>query len=129
MRFGNTILCLALAITTTYSFAPSSWNNINNNHHHTRSMRMQQERREKLLSPKDFISTNLKFKSVFTLTNTLRWEIRSTLTSDEENTTTTTEVKAGGGGGGGGGVENDWPPYPEQLSNGIWDIKNDVQHA
>ena len=89
-------------------------------------MRLQQERREKLLSPKDFISTNLKFKSVFTLTNTLRWEIRSTLTSDEENTTTTTEVSKAGGGG---GEENDWPPYPEQLSNGIWDIKNDVQHA
>lgn len=56
--------------------------------------------------------------------------MRSTLTSDEENTTTTTtstEVAASSEDG--GGEENDWPPYPEQLSNGIWDIKNDVQHA
>ena len=93
-------------------------------------MRMQGR---EILSPKDFISTNFKLKSAFTLTNTLRWEMRSTLTSDEENTTTTTtstEVAASTeDGGGGGGEENDWPPYPEQLSNGIWDIKNDVQHA
>lgn len=85
-------------------------------------MRMQGR---EILSPKDFISTNFKLKSAFTLTNTLRWEMRSTLTSDEENTTT--EVAASSEDG--GGEENDWPPYPEQLSNGIWDIKNDVQHA
>lgn len=55
--------------------------------------------------------------------------MRSTLTSDEENTTTTEVMASSEDGGGGGGEENDWPPYPEQLSNGIWDIKNDVQHA
>ena len=83
---------------------------------------MQQGRRE-ILQPKDLISSNLKLKSAFTLTNTLRWEIRSTLTNEE---TTKREDKPSASSTEGG---EDWPPFPEQLSNGIWDIKNDVQHA
>ena len=82
---------------------------------------MQQGRR-KDIQAKDLISSKLKLKSAFTLTNTLRWEIRSTLTNEE---TTKSEDKPSASGEGG----EDWPPFPEQLSNGIWDIKNDVQHA
>ena len=117
MRFGTEILILCLSLCgVTLSFSPPSSTN-------NRSIRMQQGRRD-ILQPKDLISSNLKLKSAFTLTNTLRWEIRSTLTNEE---TTKSEDKPTSASSSEGG--EDWPPFPEQLSNGIWDIKNDVQHA
>ena len=117
MRFGTEILILCLSLCgVTLSFSPTPSTN-------NRSIRMQQGRRD-ILQPKDLISSNLKLKSAFTLTNTLRWEIRSTLTNEE---TTKSEDKPTSASSSEGG--EDWPPFPEQLSNGIWDIKNDVQHA
>ena len=114
MRFGTEILILCLSLCGVNCFSPPP----------TSTIRMQQgRRRDNILQPKDLISSNLKLKSAFTLTNTLRWEIRSTLTNEE---TTKSEDKPSASSSEGG---EDWPPFPEQLSNGIWDIKNDVQHA
>lgn len=108
MKFRSEILCLALAGAAA-AFAPPA-------QCHRRSMRMEGGDR-RLLTPRDFIASNYKKKSAFVQTETLRWEMRSTLTSDEE--AKTTEEKEGA----------DFPPFPEQLPNGIWDLKSPEQHA
>ena len=82
-------------------------------------------RMEQDLTPKDLISKNrMKLTSSYTQTNTLRWEIRSTLTNSDEDVKKKDTAASSDGGG-----DDDWPAFPEQLSNGIWDIKNDKQHA
>ena len=116
MRFGNEILCLALAISNATAFAPSS-SHISN----SRSI----VRMERDLTPKDLIAKNrMKLTSAYTQTNTLRWEIRSTLTNSDEDVKKKETAASSSDGG-----EDDWPAFPEQLSNGVWDIKNDKQHA
>ena len=108
MRFRSEILCAALAVGTTASafVPPTAYTD-------SRSIRMGGE-----LTPKDFIASNLKKKQAFSLTNTLRWEIRSTLTSDEEATAEEAKKKEG----------EEIPEYPERLKNGIYEIKNADQH-
>ena len=115
MRFGNEILCLALAISNATAFAPSSPHTSN-----SRSIvHMGQD-----LTPKDLIAKNrMKLTSAYTQTNTLRWEIRSTLTNSDEDVKKKETATSSDGG------EDDWPAFPEQLSNGVWDIKNDKQHS
>ena len=110
MRFRNEILCLVLATVSTpaSAFAPSI--------HSRRSMRMG----SRDLEPRDLIASNMKLRQAFALTNTLRWEIQSTLTSDQEAAKTEESSKEGDG--------DDIPPFPEQLNNGIYEIQNDVQH-
>lgn len=76
------------------------------------------------LAPKDLIATNLKLKSAFTQTDTLRWEIRSTLTSDEEAAPAKTEESSSSA----TEEEDVIPPFPERLPNGIWELQNDEQH-
>ncbi|KAL7542836.1 hypothetical protein ACHAXR_012142 [Thalassiosira sp. AJA248-18] len=107
MKFTSEILCLAIAACSATAFVPSYSSN---------SMRMGPESRD--LVPKDFIASNMKLKQSFALTNTLRWEIRSTLTPSEEKTE---EKKEEGG-------NEDLPAFPVQKKNGIWEIQNDVQH-
>jgi len=117
MRFGNEILCLALAITigatttttTTTAFSPPPTTQINQQ----KSLRMGEN-----LVPKDLIASNLKKRSAFVQTNTLRWEIRSTLTNADQEEAKTTEEK-----------EDEFPPFPEQLKNGIYEIQTPEQHA
>lgn len=106
MRFRNEILCVAIAIgTSTSAFVPSNSN----------SMRMGRD-----TTPKDLIATNFKLKSQFTLTNTLRWEIRSTLTSDEE-ASKVEETKEE--------EDEEIPAFPKLLKNGIYEIQNADQHS
>jgi len=112
MRFRSEILCVAIAIGATSAFVPTAYTA------NSRSILMDGSSGRDL-SPRDFIASNLKKKQAFSLTNTLRWEIRSTLTSDEEATTEEAAKKK---------EEEDIPEYPEQLRNGIWEIKNDLQH-
>jgi len=117
MRFGNEILCLALAITTGFTttttvtaFSPPPST-------HKKSLRMGED-----LVPKDLIASNMKKRSAFVQTNTLRWEIRSTLTNadqEEAKTTETDEKKE----------EPEFPPFPEKLKNGIYEIQTPEQHA
>lgn len=115
MKFGSNILCLALATTTTTSgaaaFSPATPS--------SKSIRMGRD-----LIPKDLIASNLKLKQSYGLTNTLRWEIRSTLTSSDEEASTKTEEKPKED-----GPDGDLPPFPEQLRTGIWDIQNQEQHT
>mmetsp|Transcript_18374 Transcript_18374/g.33680 ORF Transcript_18374/g.33680 Transcript_18374/m.33680 type:complete len:645 (-) Transcript_18374:126-2060(-) len=103
MRFGSEILCLALA-SSAAAFAPNN---------SRRSMRMGRD-----TTPTDLIATNFKLKSEFTLTNTLRWEIRSTLTSEDEAASKTEEPEE----------EEEIPKFPQQLPNGIYEIQNAKQH-
>lgn len=64
----------------------------------------------------------------------LRWDRRSTLTSDEEMASTSFEDDessssgVGGGGGGDGGPPMNVPEFPEMKSNGIYEIINADQH-
>lgn len=114
MKFRSEILCLALACGVA-AFSPSSQPRSG-----LRSMRMDRDP----LTPKDLIASNLKYRSAYVQTNTLRWEIRSTLTSDEEATS------ANKAEGSEEGEDDDGvPAFPEQLRNGIYEIQNPDQHA
>ncbi|KAL3826770.1 hypothetical protein ACHAXA_000596 [Cyclostephanos tholiformis] len=88
-----------------------------------------------LVLARDLIARNFRLVNAFALTETLRWEMRSTLTSDEEASTTGYDNgEAGGGGGvsgggrGGGLPTEDAPEFPELLSTGIYEIANADQH-
>lgn len=139
MRFGSLALGIVVACAappgTARAFLPSP------------SMRG-----EGPLVPKDLLGKyNLRLvKSSYAFTDTLRWEMRSTLTSDEEGGATTTtavyddddDEDDGAGaaaaasstsaavdaGAGGGGPPEDVPEYPEMLSTGIYEIVNADQH-
>lgn len=82
-------------------------------------LRMTGGQQQRDLQPRDLIASNLRLRQAFTLTNTLRWEIRSTLTSDEEASKTSAEDDP----------LADLPAFPEQMSNGIWDIQTPEQHT
>ena len=71
--------------------------------------------------PKDLIASNMKLKQVFTTTNTLRWEMRSTLTSDDEAAAKAKTEESSE-------EAEDIPKYPELLKNGIYEIVNADQH-
>ena len=118
MTFRNEILCLALAGTAA-AFAPPSPAAL-----HGRSMRMGGQGGD--LSPQDLIASDMKLKSVFQQTNTLRWEMRSTLTSDEEAKTVDGQAEGDGGDGGDGDGEKS---FPDLLANGIYEIKSPDEHA
>jgi len=107
MKFGSEILCLALAASAAAFSPPSSQNG-------RRSMRMGRD-----LIPKDLIASNLKTKQIFVQTNTLRWEIRSTLTSDDEAKTEEKKEEE----------EEEIPPFPVQNRQGIYEIQTPEQHA
>ena len=141
MRFGSLALGIVVACAappgTARAFLPSP------------SMRG-----EGPLVPKDLLGKyNLRLvKSSYAFTDTLRWEMRSTLTSDEEGGATATAMTAGydddddgagaaaaaaasssmsaadDAGAGGGGPPEDVPEYPEMLSTGIYEIVNADQH-
>jgi len=108
MIFHHRILCLALAggVATTAAFAPSPGNG---NGHHIRMVGGD-------LTPRDLIASGWKRTSAFALTETLRWEMRSTLTTSDDETET---AKA----------ERVLPDFPSRLENGIYDIQNDAQHT
>ena len=97
---------MALGLSSASGFAPPSAGR-------SASLRMEQD-----LTPKDLIASNMRLRKAYGLTNTLRWEIRSTLTSDEEAAKTKTAE----------GAEGDLPPFPELMKNGIYDIQNAEQH-
>jgi hypothetical protein len=82
---------------------------------------------------RDLIARNLRLVKAFAFTDTLRWEMRSTLTSDEEASTTGYDDDGGGDGAGGGSAGGPSPPedvpeYPEMLSTGVYEIVNADQH-
>jgi hypothetical protein len=110
MRFQNEVLYLGLAIAiasdSTAAFVPPSRSLV---------LRMDGGRQER--NPADLIP-ELKLKSAFTLTNTLRWEIRSTLTSNEEAASQTEDSSP----------QQDIPEYPEMASTGIYEIMSPDQH-
>ena len=103
MRFPRSILLLVLSTTlsatTSLAFAPGSSSLVSSKS-----------------KPSDFIvSGRPKIQQRFTLTNTLRWEIRSTLSTSDE--------KVNGGG------SEELAAFPTQLGNGIWDIQTPEQHT
>lgn len=109
MRFPTEILCLAIATAfdSSFAFIPSR---------RSPTLRMDggqgQER-----NPLDLIP-ELKLTSAFTQTNTLRWEIRSTLTSNEEAASQTEDSSP----------PQDIPEFPEMASTGIYEIMSPEQH-
>lgn len=102
MLFDHRIFSLVVAggAAATVAFAPGSG--------HGASLRMA----GRDLTPADLIAFGWKRTSAFAMTETLRWEMRSTLTSDGETET----------------AERILPDFPKRLANGIYDIQNDVQH-
>mmetsp|Transcript_9366 Transcript_9366/g.21220 ORF Transcript_9366/g.21220 Transcript_9366/m.21220 type:complete len:644 (-) Transcript_9366:1804-3735(-) len=100
MRFPRSILLLVLSMTsatTSLAFVPGS------------SLASSK--------PSDFISSGRpKIQQRFTLTSTLRWEIRSTLSTSDEKVN-------------GGSSSEEVAAFPTQLGNGIWDIQTPEQHT
>ena len=96
--------------------------------------------------PRDLLPADLRLEKAYALSGTLRWERRwdvlrwdrrSTLTSDEEMASTSFEDDessssssgvGGGGGGESGGPPTNVPEFPEMMSNGIYEIINADQH-
>ena len=105
MFFQNRVVCLALAggVATSTAFAPSP----------STSAQMRMVGRD--LTPADLIAPGWKRTSPFALTETLRWEMRSTLAKSGGDTETEE-------------AEGELPDFPARLVNGIFDIQNDAQH-
>lgn len=89
--------------------------------------------------PRDLLPVDLRLEKAYALSGTLRWERRwdvlrwdrrSTLTSDEEMASTSEddESSSSGVGGGDGGPPMNVPEFPEMKSNGIYEIINADQH-
>ena len=108
MRFPNEALCLALAIAfdSTGAFVASRRSPI---------LRMDGGQGERI--PSDLIP-ELKLTSAFVQSNTLRWEMRSTLTSNEEAASQTEDSSP----------PQDIPEFPEIASTGIYEIMSPEQH-
>ena len=108
MRFPNEALCLALAITfgSACAFVPSR---------RSPTLRMDGGQGQERM-PSDLIP-ELKLSSAFVQSNTLRWEMRSTLTSNEEAASQMEDSSP-----------QDIPEFPEIASTGIYEIMSPDQH-
>jgi hypothetical protein len=126
MRFPNEVLSLALASaiafdsTSTSAFVPTRRSSA------IVSLRMdgRQQGQEQRKTPSSLdLIPELKLKSAFTQSNTLRWEMRSTLTSNEEASAASSQTE-----------DNSLPPpqdipeFPEMTSTGIYEILSPEQH-
>lgn len=69
------------------------------------------------LTPADLIASGWERTAAFALTETLRWEMRSTLTPTSDGETATEKAVP------------EVPDFPTRLANGIYDIQNDAQHS
>ena len=89
---------------------------------------------QEVVRARDLVARNFRLVKAFAFTDTLRWEMRSTLTSDEEASSTGYDDDGGGGGDGGGGAggggvsPEDVPEFPEKMNTGIYEIVNANQH-
>ncbi|KAL7549435.1 hypothetical protein ACHAWF_012703 [Thalassiosira exigua] len=132
MRFRSETLGLALAAAaavpthTASAFAPS---------HHLGgpsgppgAVALGAEDR-RALAPRDLIASNMRTEKAFVVTNTLRWEMRSTLTRGDEGTAAATGADGQADGADGqGGAGDDKPPFPTRRPDGIYEIENADQH-
>ena len=104
-----------------------------------RRQRQQQAEGAATSQPRDLLPADLRLEKAYALSGTLRWERRwdvlrwdrrSTLTSDEEMAPTSSfeEDESSSSSGGGGGPPTNVPEFPEMISNGIYEIINADQH-
>ena len=112
MKFHNEVLWMALATASefTSAFVPSRC---------SRTLRMDGRQGGQERNPSDLIP-ELKLTSAFEQTKTLRWEMRSTLTSNEEVAASQTEDSSS--------PPQDIPEFPEMASTGIYEIMSPEHH-
>ena len=145
-RQHNLLLTIALScvVNTSHAFVRPSSTLITMGRSVVRRRRQQQQRQAEgaaTSQPRDLLPSvdDLRLEKAYALSGTLRWERRwdvlrwdrrSTLTSDEEMAPTSSfeDDESSSSSSGGGGPPTNVPEFPEMMSNGIYEIINADQH-